>query len=74
MPRASISASTSLRLAGSDVARFLLSTNAIPSSLVFVPEMKKSPGGHTVVNRLVAAEAPSPPNLAAVYTVAGRKP
>ena len=33
MPRASISSSTSLRVSGSDVARFLLSTYAIPSSL-----------------------------------------
>ncbi len=54
MPRDSISASTSLRVPGSDVARFLLSTYAI-----LPPETAKSPGGHLAV----AAEAPSPRNV-----------
>jgi hypothetical protein len=69
MPRDSISASTSLRFSGLDVARFLLSTYAIPSSLDLIPEMQKAPAATNV-----AAEASSPQKLGAVYTAAGRNP
>src|SRR5215471_3346804 len=63
IPADSISASTSLRVSGSDVARFLLSTYAI-----LPPEMRKAPAATLCGNRGSVASQSS----VAVYSPIGR--